>query len=64
MTHEGTVNVIKAVEEEMKKELKSKDAEDFNALPTEEEKEFLKYIPLYSGTPEEVAELNKETTAT
>ena len=63
MTHEGTVNVIKAVEEEMKKELKSKDTEDFNALPTEEEKEFLKYIPVYSWTPEEVAELNKETTA-
>ena len=64
VTHEGTVNVIKAVEEEMKKELKSKDAEDFNALPTEEEKEFLKYIPVYSWTPEEVAELNKKTTAT
>ena len=38
VTHEGTVNVIKAVEEEMKKELKSKDAE-------EEKELFLKYIP-------------------
>ena len=45
MKHEGTVNVIKAVEEEMKKELKSKDAEDFNVLPTEKEKEFLAIVP-------------------
>ena len=54
---------MKAVEREMKKELSCKDREEINDLPTEQEMEFLQYIPDYTLTQEEIYNLNKKTSA-
>ena len=47
----------------MKKELGCEDGEEMNDLPTEQEMEFLKYIPHYTWTKEEIYQLNKKTSS-
>ena len=47
----------------MKKELSCKDGEEINDLPTDQEMEFLQYIPDYTWTQEEIYNLNRNTSA-
>ena len=60
--YEGTLEVIKAIEEEMKTEMTSRDIIHRDEPPTEEEILFLDAIPDYQWTSEEIEELNKPTT--
>ena len=60
--YEGTLEVIKAIEEEMKTEMTSRDIIHRDEPPTEEEILFLDAIPDYQWTSQEIEELNKPTT--
>ena len=51
------------MEKEIKKELSCEDGEEMNDLPTEQEMEFLQYIPHYTWTKEEIYQLNKKTSS-
>ena len=60
--HEGTVNIVDAIQEEMVEELHSYDDKNINDPPSDEEEKVLQCLPDFTWTKEEVEELNKPTT--